>query len=194
APAHFGLAKAYLASRDAGKAYWELQETVRLDPDNTEARLALGNFLLLGGEEEFNSAIEQAEAILESQPDSWEATLIRARALENLKRLDEARAGYEKATELVPDNVDVRRTLAGFLARQGDYAAAEPLFREIVEQDPSTRSYFQLGAFLTQVGGRDDEAEVAFRKGIEVAQPEQRGDAYQRFASFYYQRERYDEA
>src|SRR5690606_14467993 len=40
----------------------------------------------------------------------------------------------------------------------------------------------------------DDEAEVAFRKGIEVAQPEQRGDAYQRFASFYYQRERYDEA
>ncbi|HSJ96563.1 MAG TPA: tetratricopeptide repeat protein [Myxococcota bacterium] len=103
APAHFGLAKAYLAQRDVRKAYWELQETARLDPENIDARLALGQFLLLGGDDEFTQAIEQADAILERQPERWEAFLIRARALENLKRLDEAQKDYEKGLELAPD-------------------------------------------------------------------------------------------
>jgi tetratricopeptide (TPR) repeat protein len=194
APAHFGLAKAYLAQRDVRKAYWELQETARLDPDNIDARLALGQFLLLGGDDEYTQAIEQADAILERQPERWEAFLIRARALENLKRLDEAQKDYEKGLELAPENSDVLRTLAGFLTRKGDLAAAEPLFRQLVEQDPSAQSYFQLGAFLTQDRARDAEAEEAYRKGLEVAKDEEKSDAYQRLASFFYQRERYDEA
>lgn len=194
APAHFGLAKAYLGTKDAGKAYWELQETVRLDPENIEARISLGQFLLLGKEEEFNAAVEQADAVIQRNPDRWEAYVIRARALENLERLDEAQAGYEKALEIAPDNIEVQRTLAGFFTRKGDDAAAEPLFRAIIEKEPTARSYFDLGGFLTEATGRDEEAEAAFRKGVEVAAPDEKAQAYQRFASFYYQRERYDEA
>lgn len=194
APAHFGLAKAYLAQRDVRKAYWELQETVRLDPENIDARLALGQFLLLGTEDEYNQAIEQANAILERQPQRWEAFLIRARAHENLKRLDEAQADYEKGVEIAPDDADVLRTLAAFLTRKGDLSAAEPLFRQLVEKDPSAQSYFQLGTFLTQDRARDAEAEAAYRKGLELAKDDDRADAYQRMASFFYQRERYDEA
>src|SRR5690554_1351603 len=77
APAHFGLAKAYLAQRDVRKAYWELQETVRLDPDNVEARLALAQFLLLGREDEYEQAVEQADAVLELEPEKWEAHIVR---------------------------------------------------------------------------------------------------------------------
>jgi tetratricopeptide (TPR) repeat protein len=194
AGAHFGLAKAYMFLRDVRKAYWELQETVRLDPENIDARLALGQFLLLGADEEFGQAIEQAEAILEREPERWEAVLIRARALESLKRLDEAQADYEKGVELAPDNADVLRTLAGFLTRKGDLAAAEPLFRQLVEKDPSSQSWFQLGAFLTVDRARDAEAEEAYRAGLAVAEEKDRSEAYQRIASFYYQRERYDEA
>jgi tetratricopeptide (TPR) repeat protein len=194
APAHFGLAKAYLAQRDVRKAYWELSETVRLDPENIDARLALGQFLLLGGEDEFNQAVEQAAAILERQPERWEAFVIRASALESLKRLDEARADYEKAVELAPDNADVLRTLAAFLTRAGDLATAEPMFRQLVEKDPSTQSWFQLGAFLAVDRERDAEAEQAFRSGLGVAKEEEKSEAHQRLASFYYQRERYDEA
>lgn len=192
--AHFGLAKAYLAAKDVRKAYWELQETVRLDPDNVDARLALGQFLLLGGDDEFGQALEQADAILERKPDRWEAQIIRARALENLKRLDEAQESYQKAVELAPEDVDVLRTLAAFLARKGDSAAAEPLFRQLLEKDPRARSWFQLGGFLAQDRARDAESEQAFRKGLELATDEEKPDAYQRIASFYYQRERYDEA
>jgi len=192
--AHFGLAKAYLAQKEAGKAYWELQETVRLDPENIDARLALGQFLLLGSSDEFNQAIEQADAILQRQPERWEGYVIRARALESLQRADEARAAYEKAVELAPDRTDVLRGLAAFLARSGDRAAAEPLFRQLVEKDPSAQSWMQLGAFLALDRSRDEEALQAYRKGLEVATDEEKPDAYQRLASFYYERERYDEA
>ena len=194
ADAHFGLAKAYLAAQDVGKAYWELQETVRLDPDNLDARLAFAQFLLLGAEDEFQQAVEQADAILEREPEKWEAFVIRARALENLKRLEEAQADYEKAVELQPENPDVVRTLAAFLARTGNNEAAEPLFRLLVETDPSAESWFQLAGFLSLDRERDEEALVSFRKGLELADDEERANAYQRLASFYYQRERYDEA
>lgn len=194
ADAHFGLAKAYLAAQDAGKAYWELQETVRLDPDNLDARLAFAQFLLLGSEDEFNQAVEQADAILEREPEKWEAHVVRARALENLKRLDEAQAGYEKAVELQPENPDVVRTLAAFFARKGDNAAAEPLFRQLVETDPTAQSWFQLAGFLSLDRERDEEALAAFRQGLELAGEGERANAYQRLASFHYQRERYDEA
>ncbi len=194
ADAHFGLAKAYLATRDVGKAYWELQETVRLDPDNLDARLAFAQFLLLGSEDEFQQALEQTGAILEREPDKWEAYAIRARALENLKRLDDAQADYEKAVEVQPENADVLRMLAAFFARQGENAAAEPLFRRLVEMDPTAPSWFQLAAFLSLDRARDEESLTAFRKGLELAKPDERSNAYQRLASFYYQRERYDEA
>jgi len=194
APAHFGLAKAYLATRDVRKAYWELQETVRLDPDNVEARLALAQFLLLGRDEEWGQALEQADAVIAKDPERWEAQVIRARALENLKRLDEAQAAYEKAVELAPENPDVLRTLAAFLARKGDRAAAEPLFRKLVTQDPSAKSWFQLAGFLSQDRKRDAEAEEAYRKGLGAATDKEKPEAYQRVASFFYQRERYDEA
>ncbi|MCL4685325.1 tetratricopeptide repeat protein [Myxococcota bacterium] len=194
AEAHFGLAKAYLATRDVGKAYWELQETVRIDPENLDARLAFAQFLLLGSEDEFTQALEQTAAILEREPDKWEAYLLRARALENLKRIDEAQADYEKAVELVPDNADVLRTLAAFLARKGDHAAAESLFRKLVEMDPSAQSWFQLAGFLSLDRDRDAAALAAFRTGLELAEGDALVDAYQRLASFYYQRERYDES
>src|SRR5690606_24866712 len=83
---------------------------------------------------------------------------------------------------------------AAFLSRKGDRAAAEPLFRKVVEMDPGARSWFQLAGFVAQERGRDDEAEELYRKGLEVAEDDQKAEAYQRVASFYYQRERYDDA
>jgi len=194
APAHFGLAKALLGTQDVRKAYWELQETVRLDPDNVDARLALGQFLLLGKDEEFNQALAQAEAVIGKQPDSWQAWVIKGRALENLKRLDEAQAAYQKALELQPKNPDLMRTLANFYVRKGDRERAEPLYKQLLEADPSARSYFLYASYLTQDKARDAEAESAYKKALELAKDDEKPEAFQRLASYYYARERYDES
>ena len=38
ADAHYGLAQAYLQNDQAREGYWELRETVRLDPKNRDAK------------------------------------------------------------------------------------------------------------------------------------------------------------
>src|SRR5262249_1143250 len=68
AAAHYGLALTYLGSKDPRRAFWELEETVRLDPKNVEARLRQGEFLLFGKKEELQRAVESADAILAVDP------------------------------------------------------------------------------------------------------------------------------
>ena len=68
APAHYGLAKAFLGKRDGRSAYWELEETIRLDPSNIDARIQHGEFLLLGTKDDLEKAVASAEAVLKADP------------------------------------------------------------------------------------------------------------------------------
>lgn len=194
AKAHFGLAEAYLANKEAQKAFWEFQETVRLDGANLDARLALGQFLLLGQAAEFEQAREQGDAVIAADANRWEGYVLRGAALERLKRVDEAEPDYEKALELQPERADLVRTLAGYYVRKGDRAAAEQLYLKLVEQDPGAASQMLYASFLALDRLRDSDAEAAYRKALEVATDEQKAEAYQRIATHYYARERYDEA
>ena len=194
AKAHYGLAQAYLANKEPQKAFWELQETVRLDGTNIDARLALGQFLLLGREDEFKQALTEGEAVIAADPNRWEGYVLRAAARERLKQVDEAEADYKKALELQPDKPDLIRTLAGYYVRKGDRATAEPLYQKLVEIEPSAASQLLYGGFLALDKARDADAESAYKKALEVAKEENKGEVAQRVASYYYARERYDEA
>ena len=63
AAAHWGLAKGYLANQQLQEGFWELRETVRLDPENNAAREQLSQLLLLGGDPD--EALAQAEELIE---------------------------------------------------------------------------------------------------------------------------------
>jgi tetratricopeptide (TPR) repeat protein len=152
---------------------------VRLDGSNLDARLALGQFLLLGKEEEFQQALEQADAVIAADPNRWEGHVLRGAALERLKRVDEAEASYKKALELQPDRSDLVRTLAGYYVRKGNRATAEPLYQQLVQKDPSAQSYMLYAGFLALDRARDADAEAAYRKGLEVAKDEEKADVYQ---------------
>jgi tetratricopeptide (TPR) repeat protein len=192
--AHYGLAQAYGANKEPQKAFWELQETVRLDGTNIDARLALGQFLLLGRTDEFEQALKEAEAVIEADPNRWEGHLLRGVALERLKRVDEAEADYKKALELQPEKPELVGALAGYYLRKGDRDSAEPLYQKLVEMDPSAASQLLYAGFLALDRTRDADAEAAYKKSLELAKDENRGEVVQRVASYYYGRERYDEA
>jgi tetratricopeptide (TPR) repeat protein len=194
AKAHYGLAQAHMANKEPQKAYWELQETVRLDGTNIDARLALGQFLLLGREDEFNQALTQGEAVIQANPNRWEGYVLRGAALERLKRVDEAEPDYKKALELQPDKPELVRTLAGYYVRKGDRAAAEPLYVQLVTADPSAPNELLYAGFLALDRSRDADAETHYKKALEVAKDEEKSDVVQRIASYYFARERYDEA
>jgi tetratricopeptide (TPR) repeat protein len=194
AKAHFGLAEAYLANKEAQKAFWEFQETVRLDGSNLDARLALGQFLLLGQESEFEQAREQGEAVIAADPKRWEGYVLRAAALERLKRVDEAEPDYKKALELQPERAELVRTLAGYYVRKGDRPAAEELYVKLTEMDPGATSQLLYASFLALDRLRDTDAEAAYAKALEIASDEQKAEVHQRIAAHYFARERYAEA
>ena len=189
AAAHYGLALAYLGAKDAKSAYWELEETVRLDPKNVEARLRHGEFLLFGKKEELQRAIESADAILAQEPTRWEALLLKARALAALGKTDDAGAAYQAAVDAAPNEPLPLLLLANQLRTTGKKKEAEAAFTKLTELHSSVGSWTALAAFLAGEG-RDGEAEAAFRKAIEIAKPEERTAAWSALASFLIAKDR----
>jgi tetratricopeptide (TPR) repeat protein len=189
AAAHYGLARAFLGGRDLRRAYWELEETVRLDPNNSDARLRHAEFLLFMKREDIERALAHADAVLAAEPTRWEALVLRARALAQLGRPDEAGTALEAAVKAAPKEPAPLLLLASHLRSAGRSAEAEAAFRKLTEIHATFPSWAALATFLAGEG-RDAEAEEAFRKGIELAEPAQRVTATSALASFLMSKER----
>ena len=190
AAAHWGLAKGYLANQKLQEGFWELRETVRLDPDNLEAREQLTQLLLLGGDPD--ESLVQAEELISRGGERGH--LHRANALDRLKRTDEAFEEYELAIAAAPEESAPLAIYAQALARHGDREAAERELRKLVEMDPSVASQTSLAAFLAQDRARDGEAEQIFLEATQLATGDDQVQAHQNVAGFYFQRERFDDA
>ncbi len=191
ATAHFGLAQSYLRTDQVRDGYWELRESVRLDPGNNEARLQFGSLARLAGEVE--ESLVQAEAVIAAEPTNSRAYGLKGEVLETLERFEEARAALEKSVELAPKEAAPIMRLAQFLVRRGEEKAAEPLLHRLTELEPGFAAQAALAGFLARDRGRDVEAEAAYRKALELAEPKQRILATQLFSNFYFSRDRFEE-
>lgn len=196
ADAHYGLARAFLGQGDGRKAYWELSETVRLDPSNQTAKLELANFLLFGDREARERAAELGAQVAEAEPtdDDFKGHVVRARALQSLGRSEEADEAYARAMEAAPDRVEPVLLRANFLHSEGRIDAAEPFFRRLPEIEQSFTTWAALGGFLAAREGRDAEAEAAYRKALSQAKEKERTTAVTVLANFLYSRGRVGEA
>ena len=190
AAAHWGLVKGYLADQQLQAGFWELRETVRLDPDNNDARAQLSQLLLLGGDPD--EALLQADELISRGGERGH--LHRAQALDRLERTDEALEEYELAIAATPEDSAPVAIYAQALSRHGDREAAERYFRKLVEMAPRVSSYTSLAAFLAQDQARDVEAEQIFLDATRLAKAEELVFVHQNVATFYFQRERFDEA
>jgi tetratricopeptide (TPR) repeat protein len=192
AGAHWGLAQAYLASSKLREGYWELRESVRLDPANLDARIQYGQLSRLAGE--LDEALAQSAAILEVDEDRMPAWVLKAQTLEAMKQFDEAQDAYAETAKRFPDEAAPLLLTANYYLRQGLREEAETHFLRITEVKPGFSSWAAYGGFLAQDGDRDVEAEDAYKKGRDLAEEDQKILAERVLASFYYSRERFEEA
>ncbi len=190
AAAHWGLAKGYLANQQIPEGFWELREAVRLDPDNMDAREQLSQLLLLAGDPD--ESLAQAEELISR--GGQRGHIRRALALDRLERTDEAYAEYELAIAAMPDDAAPILLYAQSLDRHGDREKAEQYFKQLLEMDPSVSSYTTYATFLSEDRARDPETEQAFLEATRLAEGDDQVRAHQNVASFYFQRERFDDA
>ena len=192
AKAHYGLAQTFLAQGKAREGFWELRETVRLDPSNHDAAVQFAQISIYAGEIE--EALERADAILAESPEDEKAWLVKGQAHEALEQEAEALAAYERAVEVAPDEEAPLLVLANYHRRKGDRVTAGPLFEQAAKNVPNMQTLLSLASFYAEDRTRDVEAEAAYRKGLELAEPKDKKRAYALLGNFLFGRQRVDDS
>ncbi len=153
----------YLATVD------RLRRELRLDPNATDARFALGQALF--GLGEVDEALDEYRFVLQERPDSIPVRLHLATALMAKRRWKEAQK--ELTAVLAQDNkvVAAHHNLAAVRYSQGDVRGAIDSYRAALAIAPdSIETHYHLGVVL-RLAGRPKDALPEFQAAAEAGHP-----------------------
>ena len=199
ASAHRFLAESYLRTDRIREGYWELGETIRLDPGDVESRISYATLSLATNQTD--GLVEQVEKISELAPDNAKGQLLLGQTYASFERFDEAEAALRKAIELDPEDRSSYAVLSTVYSRTGRAVEAEVTLREGIGQNSDPLLWTLLAQLLFDEE-RFDEADVALRGAIDAstqvieesddpAESEyaELSNAYKNLAVAYFQRE-----
>ncbi|MEE2676936.1 MAG: tetratricopeptide repeat protein [Myxococcota bacterium] len=193
--AHYNLARAYFQTDKPRDGFWELRETVRLDPGNREALIEFSQLQVLANEAE--EALANMDRFLAEEGDV-RGHVVRGQALDMLDRFEEANEAYENALKADPEHEVAMRALARSEMRVGQKEEARAVWEKLVEVHPTFANYTLLARAATQLVDDPEEAfalrEQSALRALEVAEGDDRPGAYEQAASFYVIADRTPEA
>jgi tetratricopeptide (TPR) repeat protein len=151
-------------------ALWE--DTLAKNPNCWLAHNSLGQEYYQHGV--FDQAERHFSAALASIPASWTRT--RAKAYSNLGvmreaegKLEEARADYQRAIQLDPQNLSFHLNLGSALARLGKKKEAVQVYEEALRINPEAAlAHYSLGIVLAEEGNWRDASDC-FRRAMTLA-------------------------
>ncbi|WP_046173713.1 tetratricopeptide repeat protein [Domibacillus indicus] len=119
-----------------------LREALALDPEYSEAALALNALLMK--KEDYEGVLEIASAFRETGIDEplllWDA----ARAAEKLENYKEAAGLYEYLYPVLNENTEFVAEYGYFLLEEGSRAQALPLFEKLMKEEPLNEEWTEL--------------------------------------------------
>lgn len=146
------------------------QATLTLQPNNLDALLELGRAHIARGQAFYGVApLEQARQLA---PRDWRPYSLLGVAYEQVRRTDDARAAWNQALALSPDNPDVLTNAATAALTHGDAPGAETLLRRAVAQPTASAKVRQNLAMVLGLQGKMGEAEQILRRELPPEQAE----------------------
>ena len=121
--AHYSLGVLMASAGRGREAIEHFQSAVKFNPNYLEARQGLGNALSRAGQAE--AALPQYAEVVRLNPRAGDARFGYAMALVRLNRYRQAREWLAESTRLLPDDMQLRHTLARILAAAPDAAARD---------------------------------------------------------------------
>ncbi|MGA3284793.1 MAG: tetratricopeptide repeat protein [Verrucomicrobiota bacterium] len=164
--AHYELGTALDKKGNLDGAFYQLQETLKLEPDNVYTLYALGFVATKKGQ--LDEAIQFFQEALKLKPDYADAHYSFGVALGKKGRLNEAISQYQEVLRLDPDYFGVHNNLGVAFARKGQLDEAIGQFQAALKLDPKdVGALYNVGlAFYRK--GQLDEAIASFRKALEL--------------------------
>ncbi|MFC5345078.1 tetratricopeptide repeat protein [Brevundimonas staleyi] len=158
------LAEALRQMGQHDQAVTTAQQVLVLQPQNIDAMLELGRAHIARGQAFYGiAALEQAKALA---PNDWRPLSLLGVAYQQVRRPDDARAVWNEALRLSPDNAEVMNNAAMAQMTGGDPAGAETLLRRAVAQ-PNASMQMRLNlAMALGLQGKIGEAEQIIRRDL----------------------------
>ena len=144
--------------KDAATHY---RKALALDPYLPGAHFELGEAILEANPNDSAAQAEAEQQLQEAQRVDGESARIECELGRDdflQSRLDEALAHYRRAEALVPGDTDALMGIARILMRQQNPAAALPLLKQVIDEDPLNGEAHYRYARALQMSGRTDEA------------------------------------
>ncbi len=165
---HVRLANQHLAEGRVASAVAELEEAVRLDPEEVEAQVQLATIAVLRGE--VSAAEERFEAILDRHPDNPLALAGWGKLLAATGRLEQAEYVLRRAAELDPPAVEACVDLARVLSALGRDEEALGTYERAAELGALQSTVFLLSwAEALEQQGHTDEALERLETAVGIA-------------------------
>jgi len=158
------LVDAYIRNQDAGNAYRESIKAADLLPNDINAQLRAGSFLLMA--KQFEDAKTRADKALAIDSKNVDALLLSGNALFGLKRIEEAINEYQEAIATNPERDSPYINLGAIQYGKGDKTQAEKTFRHAIEVAPKSLAARMALANFLWASGRTAETEQAIKDGI----------------------------
>ena len=147
--------------KPAGEA---AQRVLVVSPDNTDALMELARAQI--GRNQGFYAIEPLRRVQQLRPNDWRPLSLLGVAFDQAQRTAEARAAWEGALRLSPDNPQVLTNLALSLMAQGQAEQAETLLRRAAARPDADIRVRQNLALVLGLRGRTQEAESLLRQDL----------------------------
>lgn len=140
------------------------QQVLVTQPQNVDAMLEIGRAHIARGQAFYGIAsLEQARTLA---PNDWRPLSLLGVAYQQVRRADDARAAWNEALRLSPDNAEVMNNAAMAQMTGGDPAGAETLLRRAVAR-PNASLQMRLNlAMALGLQGRIPEAEQIIRRDL----------------------------
>ncbi|HYL37652.1 MAG TPA: tetratricopeptide repeat protein [Bryobacteraceae bacterium] len=132
---HYDLALAFVAKGDPAAARSEFQEAIRRQPSYLLPRTALAELALKAGRPD--ESLRWCDEAIAIDPLDNRSRLLKATALENLGKYDQARNVLNAVLQSVPDNLEALLQLSLLEINRHDYKAAEAALARLQRISPA---------------------------------------------------------
>ncbi len=193
ADAHWGLARCYENLGQYFETLDELRIAVKLNPDNLQAQVKLGNYYLLSTPPQIDEAAKVLDNIFARDPNFIEGYILKAGIFEAQGKSEQEILGVlNQAIALDPKRTETYISLSRYYMKRGKTDEAEKAIQKGIEANPEKASgYIEYGRFFNYTE-RPAEAEAQFSKAMTV-EPKN-VEAYQAIAEFYVEKRQFEKA